>query len=587
MLSNLKLRTLFIAILLLLSTLVVGISVVNRYFAQTISADFRELESVAVQQASNLRYSQIYSLRAMNRVYDTVIATDYDGRQKGLASARDFLRKSHDSFAAYEKVAASNAFGRTMHAKLQPAYQRYIGAVERLLALAESHADNDRIYQFRNDEVVPVNNAYTAVMDEFGSESDKIIITVNAEQEKMRTTADILLPTFIVVLMVICTGSMLFLSRYVLQPLREANRVFDGIAAGDLTQHVDTSSNNEIGQLFQSLQRMQQGLNGTVTQVRRGVDEINVGVSEIATGNADLSGRTESQAASLEETAASMEQLASTVKQNADNARQANQLAASASDVAERGGVAVSEVVNTMTEISASSHKISEIVSVIDGIAFQTNILALNAAVEAARAGEQGKGFAVVAGEVRSLAQKSGQAAKEIKTLIEDSSSRVEMGTRQVERAGSTMREIVDSVRRVTDIMGEISAASQEQASGIDQVNNAVAQMDQATQQNAALVEEAAAAATSLQEQTRQVVQAVSTFKTHSEDDGQYFAAPMPAREMQRQSQSAYRPEASRKPRRAAPAPQRSMPQAASATGRMMPAAASGAAAMVDDWESF
>jgi len=587
MLSNLKLRSLFIIILTLLSTLLLGISVANRYFAQTVNADFLELESVAAQQASSLRFSQIYSLRSMNYIYDAVIADDYQGRQKSLRMARDFLRKSHDSFTVYEKEANQTVFGRTLHAKIQPAYQRYIAVVERLLALAENQTDIARVYQFRNEEVVPAINAYMATMDEFGAESDNIIAQINAEQEKMRTTADILLPTFIVVLLLICTGSMLFLSRYVLQPLREANRVFDGIAAGDLTQHIDTTSNNEIGQLFQSLQRMQQGLNGTVTQVRRGVDEINIGVSEIATGNADLSGRTESQAASLEETAASMEQLASTVKQNADNARQANQLAASASDVAERGGVAVSEVVNTMTEISASSHKISEIVSVIDGIAFQTNILALNAAVEAARAGEQGKGFAVVAGEVRSLAQKSGQAAKEIKTLIEDSSSRVEMGTRQVERAGSTMREIVDSVRRVTDIMGEISAASQEQASGIDQVNNAVAQMDQATQQNAALVEEAAAAATSLQEQTRQVVQAVSTFKTHNEDDGQYFAAPMPAREMQRPSKPAYRPEANRHPRRAAHAQQRSMPQPVSAAGRMMPAAAGGTAAVMDDWESF
>ncbi|MFY3548133.1 methyl-accepting chemotaxis protein [Achromobacter insolitus] len=311
-------------------------------------------------------------------------------------------------------------------------------------------------------------------------------------------------------------ATYVFLRRRVLLPLKEAGHHFDRIAGGDLTARVDVRNTNEIGQLFAALKRMQESLTRTVASVRRGVDEINVGSHEIAAGNTDLSSRTEQQAASLEETAASMEQLASTVKQNADNARQANQLAASASDVAERGGSAVSEVVSTMQEISGSSRKISEIVSVIDGIAFQTNILALNAAVEAARAGEQGKGFAVVAGEVRSLAQRSAQAAKEIKGLIEDSVTKVGAGSEQVERAGATMQEIVASVKRVTDIMGEISAASEEQSSGIDQVNRAVSQMDEVTQQNAALVEEAAAAAGSLQEQAQRLAEAVAVFKINA-----------------------------------------------------------------------
>ena len=299
----------------------------------------------------------------------------------------------------------------------------------------------------------------------------------------------------------------------VVKPLVSAGQLFNKVAEGDLTSKIPVRGRNEITVLYAGFKRMQESLIRTVASVRRGVEEIDTGSKEIASGNTDLSSRTEQQAASLEETAASMQELASTVKQNAENARQANQLAASASEVAVRGGTAVSEVIGTMQAISTSSHKISEIVSVIDGIAFQTNILALNAAVEAARAGEQGKGFAVVAGEVRSLAQRSAQAAKEIKLLIEDSVGKVTVGSGQVERAGATMQEIVASVKRVTDIMGEISAASEEQARGIDQVNRAVTQMDETTQQNAALVEQAAAAASSLQDQSGKLAEAVAIFK--------------------------------------------------------------------------
>ncbi|MBJ7265013.1 MAG: HAMP domain-containing protein, partial [Burkholderiaceae bacterium] len=313
-----------------------------------------------------------------------------------------------------------------------------------------------------------------------------------------------------VILMVL--GRWVF-GRMVVRPLVDAGKHFERIAAGDLTTRIDSRANNEIGALYQAMRPMQDSLSKTVYSVRQGIDEINIGANEIAAGNTDLSSRTEQQAASLEETAASMEELASTVKQNADNARQANKLAANASDVARQGGTVVAEVVGTMHEISSSSRKIADIVGVIDSIAFQTNILALNAAVEAARAGEQGKGFAVVAAEVRSLAQRSAQAAKEIKGLIEDSVSKVGLGSQQVERAGATMEDIVQSVQRVTDIMGEISAASEEQSSGIDQVNRAVSQMDEVTQQNASLVEEAAAAALSLTEQAQRLAEAVSVFK--------------------------------------------------------------------------
>ncbi|CUI55918.1 methyl-accepting chemotaxis protein [Achromobacter xylosoxidans] len=306
-------------------------------------------------------------------------------------------------------------------------------------------------------------------------------------------------------------------SKSITAPLAQAVSVAETVARGDLGQPILAVTRDETGRLLRALHDMQDKLAGAVRTIRAGSETISSAAGQIAAGNADLSSRTEEQAASLEETAASMEELASTVKQNADNARQANQLAASASEVAQRGGAVVSAVVSTMGDISASSRKISEIVSVIDGIAFQTNILALNAAVEAARAGEQGKGFAVVAGEVRSLAQRSAQAAREVKTLIEASVSKVAEGAGQAENAGTTMQEVVASVKRVTDIMGEIAAASQEQASGIEQVNRAVSQMDEVTQQNAALVEEAAAAAGSMQDQAHALVRAVGVFRL-SED---------------------------------------------------------------------
>jgi methyl-accepting chemotaxis protein len=291
-----------------------------------------------------------------------------------------------------------------------------------------------------------------------------------------------------------------------------ASSIASRIAAGDLTVAVELRQGDSNSMLF-AMKTMRDSLAGIVGQVRAGTDTIASASSQIASGNLDLSSRTEEQASSLEETASSMEELTSTVKQNADNARQANQLASSASEVAERGGAVVSQVVDTMASINDSSKKIVDIIGVIDGIAFQTNILALNAAVEAARAGEQGRGFAVVASEVRTLAQRSAAAAKEIKQLIGDSVSKVDAGAKLVDHAGATMTEIVASVRRVTDIMGEITSASEEQTAGIEQVNVAINQMDQVTQQNASLVEEAAAAAESMQEQAAKLAEVVAVFK--------------------------------------------------------------------------
>ncbi|MDM0042942.1 methyl-accepting chemotaxis protein [Variovorax dokdonensis] len=310
------------------------------------------------------------------------------------------------------------------------------------------------------------------------------------------------------------------LTRSIVQPINEALVIAETVAAGDLSQEFSTNRGGDFGRLLRGMGEMETTLTDLVGRIRNATDSIVVASREIATGNQDLSSRTEEQASSLQQTAASMEELTSTVKQNADNARQANQLAVSASEVATRGGDVVSEVVDTMASINASSRKIVDIIGVIDGIAFQTNILALNAAVEAARAGEQGRGFAVVASEVRSLAQRSASAAKEIKQLIDDSVGKVDAGSALVNVAGQTMNEIVSSVRRVTDIIGEITAASQEQTSGIEQINQAITQMDQVTQQNAALVEEAAAAAASLQEQAGGLSQVVGSFRLESESDG-------------------------------------------------------------------
>jgi methyl-accepting chemotaxis protein len=362
--------------------------------------------------------------------------------------------------------------------------------------------------------------------------------------------------------------------------LRKAVEVARTVAAGDLTSRIEVDSKDEAGQLLHALKDMNNSLTRMVSEVRNGTDTISTAAGEIASGNIDLSSRTEQQASSLEETAASMEELTSTVKQNADNARQANQLAVSASDVAVKGGSVVTQVVETMGSINASSQKIVDIISVIDGIAFQTNILALNAAVEAARAGEQGRGFAVVASEVRNLAQRSAAAAKEIKTLIGDSVEKVDAGSKLVGQAGTTMNEIVDSVKRVTDIMGEIMAASQEQSSGIEQVNQAIGQMDQVTQQNAALVEEATAAAESMQDQAAKLAQLVDTFKVgvhqHTEMGRPVHAPPaqpVPAKAPSRESaaRSASKPKAA-KPALAAPSRKKIAHSTAASNG---------------DWEAF
>ena len=374
-----------------------------------------------------------------------------------------------------------------------------------------------------------------------------------------------------------------FITRSITVPLNEAVQVAQRVAAGDLTSNVEVKSKDETGQLMLALKDMNDSLKKIVGEVRSGTEAIGSGTKQIASGNADLSQRTEEQASSLEETASSMEELTSTVKQNAENAKQANQLALGASTVAVKGGQVVSEVVTTMSSINESSKKIVDIIGVIDGIAFQTNILALNAAVEAARAGEQGRGFAVVASEVRNLAQRSAAAAKEIKALIGDSVDKVGAGTKLVDEAGKTMEEIVNSVKRVTDIMSEITAASQEQSAGIEQVNQAITQMDEVTQQNAALVEEAAAAAESLEEQAQNLQAAVAIFNigghtTTARSQPSVRKTDRPA--LSTPHRSAPRPLAHAAPRLAAK-PTRA-PQPAAQTAKAAPAGSS-----EEQWEEF
>ncbi|MDR3380827.1 methyl-accepting chemotaxis protein [Cupriavidus basilensis] len=388
-----------------------------------------------------------------------------------------------------------------------------------------------------------------------------------------------LLIAFGLVVAALCTTT---LQRAIVRPVEEALAVFERIAAGDLTSRITNVSRNEVGRMMQALVTMQDSLSNIVSQVRGGTDSIASATQQIATGNLDLSQRTEEQASSLEETAASMEELTSAVRQNSDNARQAGVLASDASQIALKGGDVVGRVVDTMNEINGSSRKVVEIIAVIEGIAFQTNILALNAAVEAARAGEQGRGFAVVAGEVRTLAQRSAAAAKEIEALISESGQRVESGTKLVAEAGQTMGEIVNAVKRVTDIMNEISAATQEQTSGIEQVNQAVTQMDQVTQQNAALVEEAAAAAGALEEQAQKLNGVVSVFRLSG---SHVMAAQPPATRAPMAAKTAVSSAPGRQP--AMPARSRTPVQRQARAARPAVPAMATANAGGDDWSAF
>ena len=390
-------------------------------------------------------------------------------------------------------------------------------------------ADSAELKAFVDNKVLPELRTYVDTIEKITAFQQRLFDEANTEIETVTSSAQQLLAVLGIVALAIGAIFSWLLTRGITHPLARAVGLARQVAAGDLTADFRVDSRDEVGELMGALQSMNANLFKTVTEVRAGTETIVTASQQIASGNLDLSSRTEQQASSLEETASSMEELTSTVRQNADNARQANTLARNASEIATRGGDVVSQVVATMASINESSKKIGDIIAVIDGIAFQTNILALNAAVEAARAGEQGRGFAVVASEVRNLAQRSAGAAKEIRTLIGDSVTKVDAGGRLVNEAGQTMQEIVQGISRVTDIMSEIASASAEQSIGIEQVNSAITEMDSVTQQNAALVEEAAAAAASLQEQASALAALVSVFDVGS---GNQAATPQAGRSL-------------------------------------------------------
>ncbi|WP_343741976.1 methyl-accepting chemotaxis protein [Herbaspirillum huttiense] len=511
---------------------------------------------------------------AARALRNAIIAPDQATTDKYAERSLSNSREISELMADLEKRLSSPQ-GKEMFAKLKGARGEYVKPRDKVFELLRQQKKaeaGDILFK----ETIPAQDKYFAALKDLIAFQVDLMNQSVAKGEEASTTAVntvFILSGVAVLLSVLCA---VMITRSITRPLNEAVQVATAVAAGDLTVQIDNSSKDETGALLASLKAMNDNLHRIVTEVRQGSDTINTASGEIATGNLDLSSRTEQQAGALEETASAMEELTSTVKQNADNARQANTLAETASQVAIQGGSVVGEVVQTMSQINDASRKIVDIISVIDGIAFQTNILALNAAVEAARAGEQGRGFAVVASEVRTLAQRSAAAAKEIKTLIDASVERVENGSRLVEQAGTTMDEVVASVKRVTDVVAEITAASGEQSDGIEQINQAIVQMDEVTQQNAALVEEAAAAAQSLQEQSGRLVETVSIFKLSNHETRR--PAPMAAAAKRTVDVTPRTAALPRKPAAKASAPAKALPVAQPA---LKPAAAEG------DWEQF
>ncbi len=511
MFKNVTIRSRLVMVIGLFSALLIGIGGLGSYGMSQMNGVFKNVYDgrvvplgdlgVILDRVQRIRFNTAVSSYSENPV---IVAERKNLSDQRFAEINTLLPKYMAANLSTEEAALAKDFSRQWKIVSESIDRSMNFALAKEFKAAQKNVVEDMYAKFD-----AAHATLFKILDTQRTSSAVEYKTAHEAYQNLLTISHAV--TAIGVILGIIAGFLLV--RAITRPLNEAVTIANAVASGDLTSRIEVNSTNEMGRLLQALKTMNDNLLDLVGKVRNSTDSISMASGEIASGNSDLSQRTEEQASSLEETASSMEELTSTVKQNADNARQANQLAIGASEVAKKGGVVVGQVVDTMKSINESSNKIVDIISVIDGIAFQTNILALNAAVEAARAGEQGRGFAVVATEVRTLAQRSAAAAKEINELINDSVVKVEDGTRLVDEAGSTMEEIVTAVKRVTDIMSEISAASQEQSSGIEQVNQAVTQMDEATQQNAALVEEAAAAAESMQEQAQVLTQAVSIFK--------------------------------------------------------------------------
>ena len=510
LLSNLKVGSrlaLGFGIVLVLMMSLAAVAIGRMSFIQHNLDQIVEVDAVKIRLVNAMRDVARYQAVAIR---DVVMQEDFSikkGEMKRLKEAGATYRSAVDQLGPMLLDDAGK--GALTHVRNVEARVKALSDDVLEMALADDHAAAGALIR---EKLRPAQLELVAALDLMLKDVESASKESAASARSAYSGALTLMATLAGVALVAGLAITFLIQRSVAHPLRQAVVVAERVASGDLTQVIRSDSADEVGQLLAALSRMNLSLVSIVTALKAGADNVSLGSNEIAAGNLDLSARTETQASALQQTAASMEQLGTTVQHTADNARQANQLAAGASDVAQRGGDVVGQVVSTMKSINESSKKIAEITSVIDTIAFQTNILALNAAVEAARAGEQGRGFAVVAGEVRSLAQRSAGAAKEIKALISTSVDRVEQGAVLADRAGGTMEEVVTSIRRVADIVGEISSATLEQSAGVSQVGQAVAQLDQATQQNAALVEQSAAAAENLKRQAEQLVSSVSAF---------------------------------------------------------------------------
>ena len=485
--------------------------------------------SVALYRLSDVAHA---TQQLLNEPLTTerLVSDWYRNVHTGIRRTTAIAKSSDPSLAVFFK--ADQEESTRSSGILQKAVEEHMNT-EKEKALFKAILETRKIYLDGREKVVALKKADKPEESNQALEQIFIPASINyikkieellaLQRQQIDTTAATIQATYessriLLIVLILAAGCLSVLCAWLItgsitKPLKSASDIAKQIARGDLTKTMSVEREDEIGELINAINGISVGLSQVISDVRQGTETIHIAADEIASGNADLSARTENQAGSLEETASSMEELTSTVKQNADNARQANQLVVTASGIAVKGGNVVEQVVTTMGSIKESSNKIVDIIAVIDGIAFQTNILALNAAVEAARAGEQGRGFAVVASEVRNLAQRSASAAKEIKSLIDDSVDKVEHGSKLVDTAGQTMREIVKSVQHVADIMAEISSASQEQSSGIEQVNIAINEMDEMTQQNAALVEQAAAAAESMRNQSISLSQILAQFK--------------------------------------------------------------------------